>query len=192
MKQIGFFGGTFDPIQFGHINLAIEVKEKLNLEKIIFCPTNISPFKIKKLPIASAKDRYEMLKRALKDIEDFEITDIEIKNKEVSYTIDTLNLLKNNYNLRLIITEEALLTFHLWKEYKKILKIAPLIVGVRKKIINEFKSKDFSLKSNNFVKTNIFEISSTIVRERLKKRIYVGHLVQKEVLDYIYKRKLYF
>ncbi len=191
MKEVGFFGGSFDPIQFGHINLAIEIKEKLNLEKILFCPTSLSPFKVKNPSKTSSHDRHEMLKIALKGIKDFEITDIEIKKEAVAYTIDTLNVLKNRYNLRLILTEEALLTFHLWKEYKQILKIAPPIVGTRSESLTEFKSENFILNSNNFVKTNIFEISSTNIRERLKKTMYVGHLVPKEVLDYIYKRGLY-
>lgn len=191
MKETGFLGGSFDPVHFGHINIAVEMKEKLNLEKILFCPTGISPFKEKKPPVANNKDRYEMLKIALKDLKDFEIIDFEIKKQGVSYTVDTLNSLKGKYNLRLILTEETLEFFHLWKEYKEILEIAPPIVGVRKKQISEFKSKNFTLNSKNFVKTSVFEISSTEIRERLKKRMYVGHLVPKEVLDYIYKYNLY-
>ena len=191
MKETGFFGGTFDPIHVGHINFVIEIKEKLNLKKIIFCPTSISPFKIENPPEARAKDRYEMVKLAIKDINGFELIDNEIHKKNAAYTIDTLNILKEKDKLRLIISEDALASFHLWKDYKEILNTAPLIVGIRKKEFANFKSENFSLDSENFVKTKIFEISSTEVRERLKKRLYVGHLVPKEVLDYIYMRKLY-
>ena len=191
MKNIGFFGGSFDPIQFGHLNLAIEIKEKLNLDKILFCPANISPFKATKPPLAKAQDRLEMLKLAIKDIADFEICEMEINKEGVSYTIDTLSELKNMGNLRLIVTEEALLNFHLWKDYKQILQIAPLIVGVRHNFLNSFESENFTLSSKNFVKTNMFEISSTIIRERLKKKKYCYHLMPKEVLDYIYKCQLY-
>ena len=191
MKEIGFFGGSFDPIQFGHLNLAIGIKEELKLSKILFCPVNVNPFKIENQTNATAKDRFEMLKMAIKGIKDFEITDLEIKKEGISYTIDTLNILKNNYKLRLIITEEALSTFHLWKDYKKILQIAPPIIGVRNKYLKDFKSENFNLNSENFIKTNVFEISSSEVRERLKKRMYSGHLVPKEVLDYIYKHELY-
>jgi len=183
MRDVGFFGGSFDPIQLGHINLAIEIKEKLNLKKIIFCPANISPFKVNKPPIAKPKERLEMIKLAIKDIDYFDYTDIEIKKEGVSYTIDTLEKFKNNENLRLIITDDTLLNFHLWKDYKKILEIAPLIVGVR--------NKNLTLTSENFVKTSIFEISSTEIRNRLKKGLIVSHLLPKEVLDYIYERKIY-
>lgn len=191
MKKVGFFGGSFDPIHFGHINLAIEIKEILDLKKIIFCPTSISPFKKTNPPLASKENRYEMLKLAIKDINDFEITDYEIKKEGVSYTIDTLNSLKNEYSLRLIITEDALPFFHLWKDFKEILKIAPPIIGIRKNELTEYQGENFILDSKNFVKTKVFDISSTEVRERIKKRLYTRHLVPKEVLDYIYKRGLY-
>jgi nicotinate-nucleotide adenylyltransferase len=192
MSEIGFFGGSFDPIHFGHINLALEIKEKLNLEKILFCPTFISPFKENAPIFAKPEDRLEMLKLAIKDIKGFEIIDFEIKNKKISYTVDTLYFLKKSYNnLRLIITDDALQNFHLWKDYKEILKIAPLIIGTRSKVINDFKSLNLNLKPSSFVKTSIFEISSTVIRDRLKKRLYIGHLTAKEVLDYICNRGLY-
>ncbi|NGX33787.1 MAG: Nicotinate-nucleotide adenylyltransferase [Candidatus Anoxychlamydiales bacterium] len=191
MKNIGFFGGSFDPIHFGHINLAIQILEKLKLGKILFCPANISPFKTKNPPIASSKDRFEMVKQAIKNFKNFDITDFEIKNEDISYTINTLKEIKNKNNLRLIITEDTLLNFQKWKDYKNILKIAPLIVGVRNKFLQNFESKDFILSSKNFVETNIFEISSTEIRKRLKNHKNCYHLIPKETLDYIYKRKLY-
>ncbi|MFA6119416.1 MAG: nicotinate (nicotinamide) nucleotide adenylyltransferase [Parachlamydiales bacterium] len=189
MTDSAFFGGSFDPIHLGHINLAIEIKEKLKLKKIIFCPAYISPFKQNNQTKASAKDRYEMVKYAIKDIQGFEVTDIEIEKEKISYTIDTLNQL--NEELRLIITEDALDTFHLWKDYKQILNKAPLIVGARNNVLHQYKSKHFTLREDQFVKTNVFEISSSDIRNRLKKRLYCAHLLPKEVLDYICKSKLY-
>jgi len=190
-KNVGFFGGTFDPIHIGHLNLAIEILEKAKLDKIIFCPANISPFKTKNQPKASSQDRLEMVKIAIKDIKEFETFDFEIKNRGISYTIDTLENIKNEANLKLIITEDSLSTFHKWKDYKKILQIADLLVGVKNKVLKEFTSENFTLNSKNFVQTKIFEISSTYIRERLKNRVYSAHLTAKEVLDYIYKRELY-
>ncbi len=190
-RNIGFFGGSFDPIHFGHLNLAIQILEKLKLDKIIFCPTNVSPFKVQRPPKASSQDRFEMVKRAIKDIKEFELSSLEIKSKNISYTINTLEQIKNNDNLRLIVTEDILLHFHKWKNYKDILKIAPLIVGVRNKFLEKFKGKNFNLTKKNFVKTHIFEISSTDIRKRLKNHKVCSHLIPKETLDYIYKRKLY-
>ncbi|NGX49816.1 MAG: Nicotinate-nucleotide adenylyltransferase [Candidatus Anoxychlamydiales bacterium] len=191
MKNIGFFGGSFDPIHLGHLNLAIQILEKLKLDKIIFCPANVSPFKTRKPPLASSKDRFEMARIAIKDFKDFEITNFEIKNENISYTINTLKALKNSDNLRLIITEDTLLNFDKWKDYKNILQIAPLIVGVRNKFLENFESENFTLDNKNFVKTNVFEISSTEIRKRLKSQKNCSHLIPKETLDYIYNRKLY-
>ncbi|NGX33330.1 MAG: hypothetical protein K1060chlam4_01392, partial [Candidatus Anoxychlamydiales bacterium] len=125
------------------------------------------------------------------DFKDFEITNFEIKNENISYTINTLKALKNSDNLRLIITEDTLLNFDKWKDYKNILQIAPLIVGVRNKFLENFKSENFTLNNKNFVKTNVFEISSTEIRKRLKSQKNCSHLIPKETLDYIYNRKLY-
>ncbi|NGX52398.1 MAG: Nicotinate-nucleotide adenylyltransferase [Candidatus Anoxychlamydiales bacterium] len=191
MKNIGFFGGSFDPIHLGHLNLAIQILEKLKLDKIIFCPANVSPFKTLKPPIASSKDRFEMARIAIKDFKNFEITNFEIKNENISYTINTLKELKNRDNLRLIITEDTLLNFDKWKDYKNILQIAPLIVGVRNKFLENFKNENLNLDNKNFVKTNVFEISSAKIRKRLKSHKNCSHLIPKETLDYIYNRKLY-
>ncbi|HEU65007.1 MAG: Nicotinate-nucleotide adenylyltransferase [Candidatus Anoxychlamydiales bacterium] len=191
MKNIGFFGGSFDPIHLGHLNLAIQILEKLKLDKIIFCPANVSPFKTENPPIASSKDRFEMVKIAIQDFKNFDLTNFEIRNENISYTINTLKEIKNSDNLRLIITEDTLLNFHKWKDYKNILQIALLIVGVRNKFLENFKSENFTLNNKNFVKTNIFEISSTEIRKRLKNHKNCLHLIPKETLDYIYNRKLY-
>ncbi|MBN2480003.1 MAG: adenylyltransferase/cytidyltransferase family protein, partial [Parachlamydiales bacterium] len=139
MKKVAFFGGSFDPIHLGHLNLAIEIFEKSKrFDEILFCPTNISPFKLEKPPKASFEHRLNMLKIALKNAPFFKITSSEIKRDFPSYTIDTLNLLKDENDLNLILTEESLEYFHLWKEYENILKIAPLIVGTRKKNIDTY------------------------------------------------------
>ncbi len=192
-KKIGLLGGSFDPIHFGHINLAIEIKENLGLDEIVFCPAYISPFKELKPPIASAKDRLVMLKKAIHGIKGFSIIDIETKFKNVSYTIDTLEKIKKeDVDLHLIVTENMLHKFHLWKDYKKILELAPLIVGVRKNFTDKFESSNFSLKKHQFVKTKILEISSTAIRQRIQDKKYCCHLTPKEVLDYIYFHKLYY
>ena len=192
MKKIGFFGGSFDPIHIGHLNLAIELKEKCKFDEILFCPCNVSPFKTENPPIASSSDRLNMLKLALSDISFFKYTDLEIKRGDVSFTINTLKELKNDENdIRLILTEETIKSFHLWKDYTEILKIFSPIIGSRNNILNSHENQYFTLSKENFVKTNIFEMSSSEIRERLKKRNVVNHLVLKEVLDYIYKNDLY-
>ncbi|OGN59494.1 MAG: nicotinate (nicotinamide) nucleotide adenylyltransferase [Chlamydiae bacterium RIFCSPHIGHO2_12_FULL_27_8] len=186
MKKVGFFGGTFDPIHIGHLNLAVQILEKKKLDKILFCPAYKSPLK-KEMPIASGIDRYNMIKLAIKDFENFEVIDNEIVKEKVSYTIDTLNELKEIFSLNLIISDDALETFNRWKDFKEILKIAPLIVGKR----NIFKKNDLNLNEKNFVETDIFEINATNVRKRLKEKKAIKHLLTNDVIDYILHKKLY-
>ena len=131
-----------------------------------------------------------MLKLAIKDIKEFEVLDFEIKRKKISYTIGTLRALKQK-DLKLIINYDLLSTFHLWKDFKEILKIASLVVGTTEEI-KRYKGKNFFLNSKNFIQTKAIEISSTMIRQRLKKGLYVGHLLPKEVMDYIYKSQIYF
>jgi nicotinate-nucleotide adenylyltransferase len=190
MKKTAFFGGTFDPIHFGHINLAIQIKEKAGFDAVLFCPANISPHKTDSPPLASSKDRLDMVELAIKDIEGFSICDLEVKRDGPSYTIDTLKKLKKDGVLNLILTEDSLLQFHLWKNFSEIINIAPPVVGVRYSFkVNP--NNNFKIPGKNFIKTTVMEISSTEIRERVKNKLYCGHLISQEVLDYIYKHNLY-
>ncbi len=94
--KIGILGGTFNPVHIGHLILAEEVREKLKLDKIIFIPTALPPHK-DNMDIAPAGDRLKMLKLAIKGNKFFGVSDIEIKRKGRSYTIDTIKELKNKF-----------------------------------------------------------------------------------------------
>jgi nicotinate-nucleotide adenylyltransferase len=186
-KTIGFFGGSFDPIHFGHINLALQLLEIHRLDEVLFCPAYCSPFKTETPPV-SGEQRLEMLRLALQGIPRFRITSIEIEKKGPSYTIDTLRSLKGEGNFRLLLSEEAAGRFGQWKESAELLRLAPPLIGMRDPA--SFRTKNLKLKSG-YTKTQIFDISSTEVRRRLKKGLYCGHLVPKPALDFIHAYKLY-
>jgi nicotinate-nucleotide adenylyltransferase len=185
------FTGTFDPVHIGHVSLVIEMIEKANLKKIIICPSKLSPFKQDKKPIASDDDRLNMLKIAFSNIKEVEINEFELKNTSPSYTIDTVLEFKND-NLKLIITDDMLNSFHLWKDYKKILNNSFLLVGSREKKLENFKNKYFTLSKNHFIPTRFLDISSSEIRDRLSKNKYIDPLMPKEIIDYIYDHKLYY
>jgi len=186
--MIGFFGGTFDPVHNGHINLAIELKEKGQLDEVWFCPASASPFK-KENDTASGLDRLEMLRLALKDIPYFKILDNEIIRGGHSYTIDTLKSLiqETGKKFRLILGEDQIQSFSSWKDFETLIKIARPLVGGRSiensKLIN---SEDFE-----FVRIPLFDISATSVRLRVKNNLYIKHLVSAEVENYILNKGLY-
>lgn len=196
--KIGIFGGSFDPIHLGHINLIIQIKEQKQLDKILFCPTFVSPFKQKNPPKASSKHRLEMLKIAIEPLDFAEIIDLEIKKAGPSYTIDTLRKLQEMFpkdDLFLVAGEDVLDHFSYWKEPENIVKIAKPLIGSRKQQCSSLKNLENSLKTifeTGFCPIKNFDISSTDIRERLQKKLYCGHLLLTKVIDYIHKHELYY
>ena len=85
--RIGIMGGTFDPIHNGHIKCAEEVQNALNLDKVLFIPTGEPPHKIARR-VASAEDRLEMVRRAICEYANFDVSDIEIRRNKYTYTYD--------------------------------------------------------------------------------------------------------
>ena len=94
--KILLFGGSFDPIHIGHIEAAKKAIEKLNIDKVIFIPTNQTPLKSNNL-VASNKDRYNMILRSIKDNKKLDVSDYEIKKYDVSYTYNTVKHFKQIY-----------------------------------------------------------------------------------------------
>ncbi len=190
MSAVGIFGGTFDPIHVGHLISAQFVKEIRELEKIIFVPAFISPFKGNDKS-SEPQDRLEMIKLSIDKIKYFEVSDFEINNKDVSYTINTLKHFKKKYNqVELIIGLDNLFEFHKWKEPEEILKLTKLIV-MKRKTEEKPESKNKFYGQAVFIDTPVIEISSTKIRERIKNDLQVDFLVTPEVKKYIYKLNLY-
>ena len=193
--MIGFFGGTFDPIHFGHLNLAIQMLEKHRLTKILFCPAFVSPHKQGRPPVALNQHRKAMVALAIEPIREFQLLDWELEKAAPSYTIETIRTLKKmdpRQEIRLILGVDALKDFFAWKEVEELVHLAPPLIGSR--LGNPPADLPLFLKepvSAGMTKTSEMEISSTAVRERLSSRKYCGHLVPLKVLDYIHQNQLY-
>ncbi len=191
-KKIGIFGGTFDPIHFGHLNCAITIREQCGLDEVVFIPCHQSPLRTREAYAAGAH-RMEMVKRAIEGIAGFSVSDVEMNRKPPSYMIDTLHLLPDAEYF-LILGEDALLNFQRWKEPEEIVKKVSILIASRdsdQKDINYLKMPLFLKERVRFIKTPLFDISSTQIRDRLSKKLYCGHLVPAKVLDYIYENLLY-
>jgi nicotinate-nucleotide adenylyltransferase len=190
MSKIGIFGGTFDPIHLGHLITAQSVREIRELDKIIFIPAFISPHK-SKAKTSSPEDRLNMIKLSVDDIPFFDYSDMEIKKGGVSYTVDTLRELKKKFDaLEFIIGYDNIFSFNKWKDPDEILKLARIIVLKRKSSLPPpFEDKYF--KQADFVQTRGIEISATDIRERVKNGMPINFLVPPNVMEYIYKHKLY-
>ncbi len=193
IKKIAFFGGSFDPIHFGHLNLAIEMKERFGLDQVLFSPTPCSPFKLENPPVASLEHRSTMVKKAISEIEGFLFCDVEAKFDEISYTIDALEeVRKNNLDAKvfLIMSDEAFKSFDKWKDSSKILESVDVLIGSRDNSLQQVSDPN-KVPKENFIKMPILDISATEIRKRLKKGLYCGHLSNHKVLEYINLHELY-
>src|SRR5207244_3092000 len=93
LKKVGIFGGSFDPIHFGHIAMALALKEAHKLEEVLFIPANVNPKKQESV-LTPAEHRLNMLKLALKDVPGCAVSTVELEREGPSYMIDTLHVLK--------------------------------------------------------------------------------------------------
>jgi nicotinate-nucleotide adenylyltransferase len=199
MAKIGIFGGTFNPIHFGHIHLALSLKEAKGLDRVIFSPNYTSPFTEKKDTLLATPDqRFEMARLALEGIPGCSATDYEIKRPGPSYTIDLARHVKSTLckpedELFLFLATDLLEGFSRWKDKEELLALAKPLIGSRKSLTKApfLDPKLQEILDRGKVSTPIMEISASNIRNRLKKDLYCGHLVPGKVLDYIVMNKLY-
>ncbi len=128
--QIGVFGGSFNPIHFGHLLVADELSETLALDRVIFVPAAQPPHK-PAAELAPADHRYRMTALAVSANPRFEVSDVELVRGGPSYTVDTLTALQPRGLLRLLIGSETFLDLLSWKEPRQVARLARLVVVPR-------------------------------------------------------------
>lgn len=200
-KKIGLFGGTFDPLHFAHLNLAMELKEKRELDEVWFIPAKINPHKYLSLPVSS-DHRLAMLKLALKNYTDFIIKDLELHRDPPSYSVDTIRLILSEENKKpnprefyWLMGEDGLYTFEQWHQPEEIVKIIPLLIGTRsleKAWESQIKSPTLlQAIKKGLTKVPLLDISGTALRLRLSRGLICNHLIPSAVLSYIKQNQLY-
>lgn len=197
MAKVGLFGGTFDPIHKAHIKIGKEVLKKMELDCIVYLPAGNPPHK--EQGGATAFERYDMVKEAIDGIENFYVSDFEIKKKEPCYSVETIRHFINSYKndeFVFIIGEDSLDYIDKWYKAEELLKLCPFVaVGrggfesdVEKKI--EYLRAEFGAEIF-FVEIEEMDIASSKIRELIKEGKDVLKFLPKKVLDYISKNKLY-
>ena len=187
--RIGIFGGTFNPIHIGHLIAARRAQEKLRLDKVIFVPSYLPPHKSSK-NVVDAKHRFNMVSLAVEEDEDFVVEDFEVKRKQRSYSIETVNFLKERYpentKLYFLIGEDILATLSRWK------CIEELLAKVTFAAIYRPGCKEFSSKIKvQPVPMSGLDVSSSEIRKKIHQNKNVKYLLPEVVLRYLYKKKLY-
>ncbi len=128
MARTALFGGSFDPIHYGHLLLAADVRERLGLDRVVFMPAGVPPHK-PGAGLASAADRYAMVRLAIADNPAFEASDLELRRPGPSYTVDTLEAMGvAPSELFLVIGSETFLDLLSWREPRRIATLCRIVV----------------------------------------------------------------
>ena len=204
------FGGTFDPVHCGHVTVAESILGVLGKDaQIIFVPNKEPPHK--RLPIASARERMDMLNLALQGRSNFCVDDIEIKKGGVSHSIQTLKSYRkiygSNFSLSFIVGLDAWQNFSGWHQFDKIAKHSNLIVHSRpgqytfdnksgKTFGFQFKEKitelsDFHRGCLFYLSLKMLRISSSAVRLAARRKEDLSSMVNADVAEYIARHRIY-
>ncbi len=208
-EAIGILGGTFDPIHLGHLRLALEVQQSLELDHIRMTPCYQPVHRSQ--PAVSAEHRLAMLQQAVELEAALQVDEREIHRHEPSYTIDTLTSLKADFdstNLCLIMGNDAFLNFTHWHKWEEILEHAHVVVAHRphfnipahSALDKKFNTRYTQNKKDLFTqpagkiyfqKITSLEISATDIREQIENDANPRYLLPEAVFEYIRENKLY-
>ncbi len=188
--SIALFGGTFDPPHWGHLIIAEEIRDRLQLDYVVFIPAAIPPHKLGR-HISAPEHRIEMLQIAVEEYPGFEVSAVELQREGVSYTVDTIRYFLDTVSeVTLVIGADNARELHSWREYPEILDRARVVMvprpgfdisGIDESIISEIELIDAPL----------IEISSTDIRKRAASGRSYRLLVPNAVGRYIAENSLY-
>lgn len=196
--KIGIFGGTFDPIHYGHLLLAETAYDRFGMDKVLVMPAGDPYFKSDR-NVSSDQDRMEMVKLAIAGNPHFEFSDLELNREGDTYTVETLEILKEQYpgdDLYLIVGSDTLFQMEKWYRPQDIFQMAA-ILSSRRNVENQelnhqmdLLRKKYSAKIVNLYMPNI-DISSTDIRDKVRHQMSVRYFLPDSVIEYIQAHHLY-
>lgn len=214
MKPVGILGGTFDPIHYGHLRLAEEMRELAGLQQIRFIPTGNPPHR--DAPQVSALHRSAMVKLAIADHPDFVLDEREVRRTAKCFTVDTLRELRSELGeaqpLCLLMGGDAFLQLHTWHQWEKLLELAHIVVGYRPGYTLEERIHSAMPELRRHYQQRLcnvdflsqhpaggiaelaipkLEISATLIRSRVAENRTIRYLLPATVANYIYQHHLY-
>ena len=212
--KIGLFGGTFDPIHWGHLRSAEEVSETFGLDRVYFIPVSIPPHK-RGQTTTPAEDRLQMVRRGVSGNSRFSVSTVEISRVGVSYSVDTIRAFnakkREGDSLYFIIGLDAFREIGTWKDFADIFPLCNFIVtsrpgsresdplkgtgiAVKKLFCYDFKRKNYRHRSGTrilFIELTDIAISASEIRTLVKQGKSIRYLVPSAVERYIKRRGLY-
>lgn len=191
--KVGIFGGTFDPIHFGHLLLAEQAMDTASLNEIWFIPAGEPPHKQEKT-ITLAEDRKRMVELAIAEHPRFKLCLIEMIRSGPSYTVDTIEELKNKYpNIEffLLVGADMVKDLPKWYKIKKILQYVQ-VIGLGRPGIDQEQLPGYVKKRLMWIPDAIeTNVSSSEIRRRLMLGKTIRYLVPDAVYKYIKEQGLY-
>ena len=182
--KIGIFGGTFDPVHHGHLILAREAVERLQLDRLIFIPNTLSPHKLARVA-ASGEQRMEMVRAAIDGEPKFDADDLELRREGPSYAIDTVEEMLRRHpgaSLVYLIGEDNVAELHSWRRSGELQQLAQFVVLSR---TGHEPNHSFPVVERDI------DISATEIRKRVAKNESIRYLVPEKVLAIIQQHNLY-
>jgi nicotinate-nucleotide adenylyltransferase len=195
--KLGIMGGTFDPIHFGHLQVAHAAIQEAELNSVLFLPDGDPPHKT---PHTPARQRYEMVRLAIAPESAFWVTDMEIKRKGRTYTVDTLLALKQQAPERALvylIGSDTLFLFPTWRTAEKVAQLCSMLVMMREGDQEELvRAEQTRLREKYGLQSRLLPIrglpiSSSQVRQACRQGQDLTSLVPPEVAGYIERQRLY-
>jgi nicotinate-nucleotide adenylyltransferase len=199
-ERIGVFGGSFDPVHLGHLTIAQDAVEQLELNRLIFVPAAVPPHKQGRT-LADGRHRFEMLQLATEGNLSFEVSDMELQRGGVSYTVDTMTQLQAEHagaELYFIVGLDSLAELHLWRNIRELLECCTVVPFARggedpAHVAERIQlSKDWKQRLlERLIRIHEIEISASEIRMRLAEGLSIRYLVPPEVEMYIAEHGLY-
>lgn len=200
MSKIGIMGGTFNPIHLGHLILAENAYEQLHLEKVLFMPSKNPPHKAKP-ELAAEQQRVDMIELAISSNPHFELSTIELTRDGLTYTADTLALLKQenpDVNYYFIVGADSLFMMHKWKDPQIVFSHCTIVAAGRDHALEADIQQQIQFLREHFHAEIIraamptIQIASGEIRDRIAAGKSVRYYIPDSVTNYIEANQLYF
>lgn len=187
------YGGTFNPVHLGHLITAAAIREEFGLDRVILVPARAPVHKLQD-PGASAEDRYRMIELAIRGCDGLEASRIEIDRQTPSYTIYTVQELRERHpgaQISLIMGADSFADIGSWMRHDELLSTTTVIIMRRPGAPAAPEEQVRCGREVLFARNPLLEISSSVIRERLRGGRPVRYLLPGAVLDYIREKELY-
>jgi nicotinate-nucleotide adenylyltransferase len=197
--RMGIFGGTFDPIHIGHLVTAEAVRDEYGMDEVLFIPAAHPPHK-QNQQVTPASHRFKMAVYATSSNPHFQVLSLELERPGLSYTIDTVYELFRRFGegteFYFITGADTIQEIHTWHRIEELLGICHFIAATRPGCTPDIDSirESFGrlgMANIHRLSTPALEISSTDIRERVKRGYSIKYIVPEQVEAYIYKEGLY-